>query len=86
MICTLKSSVKLKAMQTNIYDECHAFRDLRIIQLLAGYRITIQRKFKRNRLRNRKKMKFYILFNIFDIREKRKTHEIRHFSYWSTSR
>lgn len=75
MVSALKSTVKLKAIHTNIYDECHAFEDLRIIQLLVDNRITIQRKFKRNRLRNRKKMKFYILFNIFDIREKRKTHE-----------
>lgn len=85
MVSALKSTVKLKAIHTNIYDECHAFEDLRIIQLLVDNRITIQRKFKRNRLRNRKKMKFYILFNIFDIREKRKTHEIRHFSHRSTS-
>ncbi len=70
MVSALKSTVKLKAIHTNIYDECHAFEDLRIIQLLVDNRITIQRKFKRNRLRNRKKMKFYILFNIFDIRYK----------------
>lgn len=81
-----KSTVKLMAMHANIYDECHAFEDLRIIQLLVGNRITIQRKFKRNRLRNRKKVKFYILFNIFDIIEKRKTDEIRHFSHRRTSR
>lgn len=57
-------------MYTNIYDECHAFWDLRIIQLLVDSETRIQRKFKRNRLRNRKKMKFYLLFNIFDIRYK----------------